>query len=79
MNQQQMNIRLEDTTPIVCEKCNGQLFKEVTLLRRASRFVTNMPQDSIAPVPVFACTKCDHVNDEFLPPMLRSDYVEIVE
>ena len=79
MSQQQMNLRLEDTTPMECNKCKGQLFKEVTLIRKASRFVTNMPQDSMVPIPVFACHLCNHVNDEFLPPMLRSDYVEIVE
>ena len=65
MQQQQMNLRLEDTTPIECDKCKGQLFKEVTLIRKASRFVTNMPQDSMVPIPVFACI----TNGPFSPPL----------
>jgi hypothetical protein len=77
--EQQMNLRLEDTTAVVCEKCNGQLFKEVMMIRKVSRFITNQPQDTMAPIPVFACHECNHVNDEFLPPTLRSDYVEVVE
>jgi len=77
--EQQMRLDISQTTAITCDKCKGQLFKEVMLIRKASRFVTNAPQDSYVPMPVFACTKCEHVNDEFLPPMLRSDYVEIVE
>ena len=77
--EQQMRLDFSQTTSITCEKCKGQLFKEVMLIRKASRFVTNAPQDSYVPVPVFACTKCEHVNDEFLPPMLRSDYVEVIE
>jgi len=77
--EQQMRLDFSQTTPITCEKCKGQLFKEVMLIRKASRFVTNAPQDSYVPVPVFACTKCEHVNDEFLPPVLRSDYIEVIE
>ena len=77
--EQQIKLDISQTTAITCDKCKGQLFKEVMIIRKASRFVTNAPQDSYVPVPVFACTKCEHTNDEFLPPMLRSDYVEIVE
>jgi hypothetical protein len=79
MEQVQQRLDISQTTAVVCEKCNGQLFKEVTMIRKVSRFITNQPQDTLAPIPVFACHKCDHVNDEFLPPMLRSDYVEVVE
>ena len=79
MEQVQQKLDINQTTPIECDKCKGQLFKEVTLIRKVSRFITNAPQDTMVPIPVFACHKCDHVNDEFLPPMLRSDYVEIVE
>ena len=77
--EQQMKLDISQTTAITCDKCKGQLFEEVMIIRKASRFVTHAPQDSYVPVPVFACTKCNHVNDEFLPPMLRSDFVEVVE
>ena len=77
--EQQMNIRLEDTTSVVCEKCKEQLFREIVLIRKASRFITNRAQDSMVPIPVFSCIKCNHINDDFLPPQLRSDYVEVVE
>jgi hypothetical protein len=78
MEQVQQRLDISQTTPIECDKCKGQVFKEVTLIRKVSRFITNTPQDTMVPVPVFACHKCDHVNDEFLPAPLRSDYVEIV-
>jgi DNA-directed RNA polymerase subunit M/transcription elongation factor TFIIS len=79
MEQVQQRLDINQTTPVECEKCKGQVFKEVTLIRKVSRFITNTPQDTMIPIPVFACHKCDHVNDEFLPPQLRSDYIEIVE
>ena len=78
MEQVQQRLDISQTTPIECDKCKGQVFREVTLIRKVSRFITNTPQDTMVPVPVFACHKCYHVNDEFLPAPLRSDYVEIV-
>jgi len=77
--EQQMRLDLSQTTAVTCDKCGGQLFKEVMLIRKVSRFITNAPQDTYAPIQVSACHKCDHVNDEFLPAPLRSDFVEVVE
>ena len=71
-----MNITLDKTTPVECEKCSGQTFKDVVMLRKASRFVTGTAQDALIPIQVFACTSCNHVNDEFLPTQLRNKDVQ---
>ena len=71
-----MNITLDKTTAVECEKCGGQTFKDVVMLRKASRFVTGTPQDALIPIQVFACTSCSHVNDEFLPSQLRNQDVQ---
>jgi uncharacterized Zn finger protein len=74
MNQEErigLNISLDKTKGIVCDECGNQAFQEVTLLRKASRFVTGTAQDALIPIPVFACSKCGHVNEEFLPIQLR--------
>jgi lysophospholipase L1-like esterase len=34
-------------------------------LRKASKFITGTPQDSIIPVPTFICAQCGKVNEEF--------------
>jgi uncharacterized Zn finger protein len=75
MEQQQMNlnITLDKTTPAVCDKCGCETFQEVLLLRKASRFVTGTAQDALIPIPVFACTKCGHINEDLLPPQLRKN------
>jgi uncharacterized Zn finger protein len=62
-----MNVSLKDTLPIVCEECGNSVFTEGVLLRKISRFVTGTSQDALMPVPVFACSKCGHVNEEFMP------------
>jgi hypothetical protein len=71
-----MNITLDKTTAVECEKCGGQTFKDVVMLRKASRFVTGTAQDALIPIQVFACTLCNHVNDEFLPSQLRNQDVQ---
>lgn len=66
-NQMQMNINLEDTTEIKCEKCENNVFNQGALLRSISRFITGTQQDGVMPIPVFYCTKCSHVNEQFMP------------
>ena len=79
MSQQQMNISLDKTTGVTCDSCKNNIFQEGVMLRKASRFLTGTSQDALIPIPVFTCTKCGHVNDEFLPAQLRTDFVEVVE
>lgn len=62
-----MNVSLKDTLPIVCEECGNSVFTEGVFLRKISRFVTGTAQDALMPIPVFACSKCGHVNEEFMP------------
>jgi predicted nucleic acid-binding Zn ribbon protein len=71
-----MNITLDKTTAVECEECGAQTFKDVVMLRKASRFVTGTAQDALIPIQVFACTSCNHVNDEFLPTQLRNKDVQ---
>jgi hypothetical protein len=73
MQQQNLNITLDKTSSVTCDECGKDTFKEVYLLRKASRFVTGTSQDALIPIPVFACSKCSHVNDEFLPQQLKRD------
>jgi uncharacterized Zn finger protein len=62
-----MNVALKDTIPIICEECGHSVFQEGVLLRKISRFVTGTSQDALMPIPVFTCSKCGHVNEEFMP------------
>jgi len=75
MSQQQvnLNITLDKTTAVVCEKCKNEVFIEGMILRKASRFVTGTAQDALIPIPVFTCSKCGHINEEFIPMQLRNN------
>ena len=61
----QEQIDISKTTPIKCEKCENQTFKQTLLLRKLSALVSPNGQETIVPMQVFACEKCGHVNSEF--------------
>lgn len=65
--QQQLHIPLDKSTPLVCEECQNETFKQVFFLRTVSKFIAGTDQDGLIPIPSFACTSCGHVNDEFQP------------
>lgn len=65
--QQQLNIPLDKSTPLVCEECQNETFKQVFFLRTVSKFIAGTDQDGLIPIPSFACTSCGHVNNEFQP------------
>jgi hypothetical protein len=74
MNQEQikLNIDLNKTQEIACDKCGGLVFQEGLMLRKASKFLTGTAQDALIPLPVFSCSACGHVNEEFLPEPLKN-------
>lgn len=74
MSQEQMNlnITLDKTTGMSCDECGNEVFQEGVMLRKASRFITGTAQDAMIPIPVFTCSKCGHVNEEFIPLQLRN-------
>ncbi len=59
------------------EKGNYMVAKEVVDYvecktgRKASKFLAGTEKDALIPLPVFSCSKCGHVNDEFLPEPLK--------
>ena len=58
-------IDVSQTTPVKCEICENQTFKQTLLLRKVSALVSPNGQEQYVPVAVFACEKCGHVNAEF--------------
>ena len=55
-------------TNMVCEECQNDTFIQAVNLQRLSKIVAVTDKDMVRPVPVFACSKCGHVNKEFRVP-----------
>jgi len=62
-----INIRPEDATPVECENCGGQFFKQSVMLRKIAKLLVGTDQDMLVPVPVFRCDDCGYINEEFMP------------
>jgi len=72
-------ITLDHTSPVTCS-CGGQVFRgDYFIVREASRLLTGETQDSVGPVQVVVCVKCEEILQKMLPPELRENKVEIVQ
>lgn len=71
-----MNVKLTEqdlvnASSIVCDECGNNAFNSVYLIKHISALISPTGQEINAPFPTFACTKCGHINDQFLPPSDR--------
>ena len=65
--QPQMNVDFSQTTAEVCEKCENETFHNVYKMRKLSALLSPAGQESMIPIQVFACTKCNNINSGFQP------------
>jgi len=65
--QQPMTPPMGKGEKIVCEKCQNDKFQLVFLLEKYNKILIGSDRDQIVPLEVFACSKCGHVNEYFLP------------
>ncbi len=64
---QKTPVSLDQTVGVICANCGNNLFKDVVLARKVSKFITGQPYDSIIPIPLLACSKCDTVSEDGQP------------
>tara|TARA_R110002167_G_scaffold266870_1_gene473639 strand:- start:595 stop:819 length:225 start_codon:yes stop_codon:yes gene_type:complete len=61
--QPQMNVDFNQTSGVECEKCENATFTQVFYIRKLSALLSPSGEESLIPVPTFACAECGHVND----------------
>lgn len=57
--------QIESAKNVTCEKCNGQIMKNVFVVKSISGLLMPDGKDTYVPVPFFACDSCGHVNEAF--------------
>lgn len=62
-----INLDMSQTSAVRCEECGHEHFQQVLIIRKASGLLTGTGKPTYIPIPVFACTACNHVNEEFTP------------
>ena len=73
--QPQMKIDFSQTTPEVCEACQNDTFQHLFKMRKLSALLSPAGKETMIPMNVFACAKCGHINDAFLPKETKNDSV----
>ena len=77
-NQQpQLNIDLENTTPVKGFD-GGILFGQAVLLRKVSKFVVGGSEDALLPIPVFYDLETKKILVDSIPKELREEYKDYV-
>jgi len=59
----------KNSTEVKCENltCLSDTFVEVMYIRKISKLLTGAQKDSYMPIPTFQCSRCGHINKEFIP------------
>ena len=63
----QMQVDMSQTTAESCESCGNNTFTQVYQMRKLSALLSPTGQETMIPIQIFACHKCGHVNEGFLP------------
>ena len=63
---QQINIDLKDAEDVKCEECENVYFTSAIMIKRISPLISPTGQEIMAPVQLFQCSSCSHVNKQFL-------------
>ena len=64
---QSINLKADDLDDIVCENCEGQIFREACMFKRLSALLSPTGEETMIPIKTFACAECNHINPAFLP------------
>lgn len=72
---QKPKIDLSVTTPVACDKCQGQTFIEATMFRKVSALLTDNGQEGLVPIPIVSCLNCGEPLQMLLPKELRTNIV----
>ena len=58
-----MNVDFSQTQSLKCDECSKDTFTQVFYIRRLSALLSPSGEESLIPVPTFACASCGHVNE----------------
>ena len=69
MNREQpgLTVNMSQTTAVTCESCEHDIFIPAFKIRKMSALLSPHGKETMIPMQVFACAKCGHINNDFLP------------
>ena len=66
-NQIQPEIDFSMAETYTCEECGNDKFIVNYIIKKFSALVSPTGNEMLTPIQAFACSKCGHINSDFLP------------
>lgn len=66
-NLQAKGLDFSQANSYTCEECGNDRFVVNYLIKQFSALISPTGQEMLTPVQAFACSKCGHINKDFLP------------
>ena len=60
-----LKVDISQTTAINCESCGNDTFHHIFKIRKLSALLSPTGQETMVPIQVFTCVKCNHINEDF--------------
>ena len=70
-----VNINPADLKTLTCENCGHDKFDQVFVIKKVPALLSPTGKEIKLPIPVFECTKCNHVSKEMYPVELEKGSV----
>ena len=70
-----LKVDISQTTAVICGNCKNDTFIPAFKMRKMSALLSPHGKETMIPMQVFACAKCGHINDDFLPKEETNDTV----
>lgn len=61
-----MNVDISQAEDMICEKCESRVFAPAVVLKKISALLSPSGKETMIPIQLFMCAKCQHIPDEFL-------------
>ncbi len=62
----QMKVDLKDAPSVECEMCQNTHFVPAFIIKKVPPLMSPTGKETLVPVQVFKCGKCNHINELFL-------------
>ena len=66
MTQEGLSFNLRDAGDIKCDECENLYFIQIYRIKKVSPVISPTGKEIMAPIQIFACNKCGHINEGFL-------------
>lgn len=67
MQQNRQEVDFSQASDYHCDECGGDRFVVQYIIKKFSALISPSGQEALTPIQAFACSKCGHINKDFLP------------